>query len=98
MPLVAIVVMAKAIANALDYGSGSSILPSSTDDLMRVGVVAAVAIFILVRLWLLTARSVAVSVEDIDEIDRARGTIQTILANEFGTSPTSPESSSPISV
>jgi hypothetical protein len=98
MPLVAIVVMAKATANALSYESGSSILPRSADDLMRLGVIASVALFILVRLWLMTARSVGVSVAEIDEIDRARGTIQTILVNELGTSPTSPEPSSSISV
>jgi hypothetical protein len=98
MPLVAIVVMAKATANALDYGSGTSIMPRSTDEIMRLGVIAAVSLFILVRLWLMTARSVAVSAADIDEIDRAGATIQAILVNESGTSQTSPEASKSISV
>jgi hypothetical protein len=98
MPLVAIVVMAKATANALDYESATSIMPRSADDVMRLGVIAAAALFILIRLWLMTASSVAVSIADIDEIDRARGTIQTILVNEFGTSETIPDSSSSISV
>lgn len=64
MPLLAVVVIAEATATALNSGDRPGILPTSTEDLMRIGLVGGLAAFIAFRLWVLTARSSAVTVSD----------------------------------
>jgi hypothetical protein len=59
-PLLAIVVLAKVTANSIR--SDTTAAPGNREDLMRIAVVGAAAIFMVVRLWLMTARSAPVHV------------------------------------
>jgi hypothetical protein len=79
VPLLVLVVGSKTAANVLRNDAASA--PHNKEDFMRLAVVGSVAVFMLVRLWLMTARSLSVRVDHIDFNDGDVNAVADVLGD-----------------